>query len=214
MNLVGVDEAGRGPVIGPLVMCAVMIDSKHKAKLKKIGVKDSKFLTAKKREELFPLIIKAVTYEIEITNPKEIDENVESENSNLNKLELNTTAKMLNKLKPDQAIVDCPDINLQSYKERLQKKVDCKLKVEHKAEKYEVVAAASIIAKVTRDKIIEELKESLEVDFGSGYPSDPYTKKFIKKNWNKRKYSGIIRKSWQTYKTIKKEKSQKSLLNF
>jgi len=214
MNVVGIDEAGKGPVIGPLVMCGVLANSKIKKELKKIGVKDSKFLSSKQREELFTKIINLVKYDLQIINPDVIDEHVMSENSNLNKLELLTTIKILKKLKPDQAIIDCPDVNLENYKNSLLNKIHMDLIVEHKAEKYSVVAAASIIAKVTRDKIIDDLKKSLKVDFGSGYSSDPYTKRFMKKNWNKKKFFGIIRKSWATYKNIKKAKSQKSLLNF
>ncbi|MBW3020168.1 ribonuclease HII [Candidatus Woesearchaeota archaeon] len=218
LKTMGVDEAGKGPVLGPLVMCGAMIDSSKLNKLNKIGVKDSKELTKKQREEIFEKLIKLpdLQYKLIIKQPKEIDEHVNSEVSSLNKLELEMNAELINDLSPDEVIVDCPDVNLEKYKTTLKTKINDKidLKVEHKSERHTIVATASIIAKVTRDRYIEKLKEELEIDFGSGYSSDPYTKKFIQKNWNKRIYSGIIRKSWATYKNLKKEKSQTSLLKF
>jgi ribonuclease HII len=72
---------------------------------------------------------------------------------------------------------------------------------------YPVVSAASIIAKVRRDELIEELKKELGIDFGSGYPSDPKTKEFLIK-WGKKhsgKFPEIVRQSWQTVENIREE---------
>ncbi len=217
MQIVGIDEAGKGPVLGPLVMCGVSISSRRKYMLKRIGVDDSKNLSRKKRDALFEPVKKLVDdYKIIVILPWEIDSHVMSETSNLNKLEMGKTSEILSFLKPDKAFVDCPDVNLLSYKDRLSKLVspDMELVVEHKAEKYEVVAAASIIAKVTRDNLIKDLKNELGIDFGSGYSSDRYTIAFMKDNWSKKKYSKLIRKSWATYKNLRDKKSQTSLGNF
>jgi len=210
--IAGIDEAGRGPVIGPLVICAYMIDEKNMHMLANIGAKDSKMLSPKKREDMFGLLIKASKgYELIEISPAEIDEAVESENTNLNWLEAQKAAMLLNKLNPDIAIVDCPSPNLKAYKDFVYtflKKKDMELIMEHKAERHLPVAAASIIAKVTRDKRIEEIKQKIGIDFGSGYPADPLTKKFIQHYW--KNFPDIIRKSWGTYKAA----AQKSLKEF
>jgi ribonuclease HII len=212
----GIEEAGRGPVIGPMVMCGIVIDEKDTNKLLQIGVKDSKLLTPKQREDLFEKIKKtAKSYEIIVISPKEIDKTLESEDLNLNWLEALTSAKILNKLKPDKAILDCPSNNIKAYSDYVKKNLNEKIKliVEHKADlKYPVVGAASILAKVTRDREIEKIKKKIGINFGSGYPSDPITVEFLKKYWNK--YPDILRKTWVSYKKIAESKGQRKLGEF
>ena len=208
--LFGADEAGRGPVIGPLVMCGVVVEDTDLAKLAEIAVKDSKLLTERKREALFEPIKQIVkAYKLIIVEPAEIDEAVNSKTTNLNNLEAIKTALILNELKPDKAIVDCPSNNIAAYTEYLQHLLTIKtdLVLEHNAEKHLQVAAASILAKVTSDRIIEEMKKKYG-DCGSGYPSDPKTKAFLLKN--AKKYPEIFRKSWATYKNL----AQQSLKDY
>jgi ribonuclease HII len=175
----GIDEAGRGPVIGPLVTCGVVIDSADEKKLAALGVKDSKLILPKKREELFDKILKIVKrHEVVVLSPQEIDSALIDPDTNLNWLEADTSAEVINKLTPEKAIVDCPSINIEEYQEYIRKKlnVDCELVVEHKADlNHLVVAAASIIAKVTRDRAIEEIKKKVGQDIGSGYPQTTTT---------------------------------------
>ncbi len=216
MKVLGVDEAGRGPVIGDLVISGVMIEESDEKKLKKLDVKDSKLIAPKKREELFDEIIKVIKgYEILIIKPNEIDEAVLSKEMNLNKLEGVKSALIINKLKPDVAILDCPSTNTESYKEFVKfflKDKDIKIISEHKADfKYPVVSAASILAKVTRDSEIEKLRKKYG-EIGSGYPADERTQEFIKNNFEK--HPEIFRKSWKTFQNLKKAKSQKDLGNF
>jgi len=212
----GVDEAGRGPVIGPLVTAGVSIEEKDLSKLKEIGVKDSKLLSPKQREYLFEQIKKIVKeYKIIIVEPSEIDEAVESEASNLNHLETEKFAMIINSLKPDRVIIDCPSTNLEGYKEHIRVFIKEKMSIicEHKADlNYEVVGAASILAKVTRDREIEKIKEKLGVELGSGYPSDETTQNFLRKNWNK--YPEIFRHSWASYKNVAVQKKQTKLGEF
>jgi len=208
--IAGCDEAGRGPLIGPLVMCGAVVDDSDIARLKEIGVKDSKLLTPRKREELFEPIKKIVKdYIVLIVEPKEIDEAVNSETTNLNQLEAIKTAMILNALKFDKAIVDCPSNNISAYKEFLEKflKKEMNLTLEHNAERNLPVAAASIIAKVTRDRITEQMQKKYG-SIGSGYTSDPTTQEFLKRN--AKKYPEIFRKSWATYKRLE----QNSLKDF
>jgi len=158
----GIDESGRGPVIGPMVMCGVVIDEKDIPKLEKIGVKDSKLLTIKQREDLFEKVKKIVKAdEILILYPEKIDETLNSDDMNLNWLEAVSSAEIINKLKPSKAILDCPSNNVQAYSDYVKKKltVVTDLVAEHKADmNYTIVAAASILAKVTRDNEIEKMK--------------------------------------------------------
>jgi ribonuclease HII len=150
-----------------------------------------------------------------IVDPEEIDEAVESETSNLNQLETEKFAIIINYLKPDRVVIDCPSTNLEAYKEHIRVYIKEKMSIicEHKADlNHEVVGAASILAKVTRDREIEKIKERIGINFGSGYPSDETTKEFLKKNWNK--YPDILRHSWASYKNVTVEKKQTKLEDF
>ena len=85
--------------------------------------------------------------------------------------------------------------------------------MEHKADlNHPSVAAASILAKVTRDREIQKIKAEIGQDLGSGYPSDPTTKAFLEQNY--RAHPDIFRKSWQSYKNVVKQKDQRNLSDF
>jgi ribonuclease HII len=211
MIIAGIDEAGRGPAIGPLVMAIALIDESKVDELQKIGVKDSKLLSPLQRERMFHEIKKVCQFEIISISPQEIDAAVESETTNLNWLEADTAIKMLNSYKPQKAFIDCPSANPKAYTKYLVEKLSFKpeLVVEHKADaNYLIVGAASILAKVTRDHAIEELQKKHNVRFGSGYPSDPVTSAFIRVNWNKYDF---FRKSWGTWKTAASKEKQSKL---
>ncbi|MBW2983546.1 ribonuclease HII [Candidatus Woesearchaeota archaeon] len=213
----GIDEARRGPVVGPLVICGALIDEIRIEELRKIEVKDSKLLTSKQRESLAKKIEKVLMkYKIIIIEPKEIDKAVQGNDGlNLNWLEARKSAEIINELKPDKAIVDSPSPNIPAYARYLKKYIKNKkmeLIAEHRAERYPIVAAASIIAKVTGDNEIKKLQSKIKEPIGSGYPSDPATQKFVKDNYSK--YPEIFRKSWQPYKKIIKESQQKKLGSF
>ena len=213
----GVDEAGRGPVIGPMVIVGITIDEAKESKLQWIGVKDSKLLTPKRREILFEKILGIVKgYKIEIISPSQIDAALNDADMNLNWLEAVKTAGIINKLKPNKAYIDSPSNNLKDYKNYLKNRITNKkteLIVEHKADKnHPCVGAASIIAKVTRDKEIAKIKRATGQEIGSGYTSDPITVDFLKKNYDK--YPDIMRKTWAPYRDIIKNKKQKKLNNY
>ena len=151
-----------------------------------------------------------------VVSPKEVDDALISKSLNLNKLEAQKMAEIINKLKPDRAIIDCPSINIPAFARYLRKLVENKnieIIAEHKADtRYFVVGAASILAKVTRDREIKKIKEKIGIDFGSGYPSDEITQDFLERYWDK--YSGIFRKTWISYKKIVKKQNQKNLVEF
>jgi len=211
MKVLAIDESGRGPAIGPLVMCGYLIDEKKTQELRKMGVKDSKLLTAAKREELFPKLEKmAKDYALLQASAKDIDK-LRSV-SNLNKYEIKRMLELIEFFNPDKVIIDALE-----QEESFQKKIIDRVNgttviAENFADKkYPEVGAASILAKVTRDREIEKLHK-LHGDFGSGYPADPLTIDFLK-NWIKRNkdFPDCVRKSWMTVKMLKMEKEQKTL---
>ncbi|MEM4336590.1 MAG: ribonuclease HII [Candidatus Woesearchaeota archaeon] len=216
MLICGIDEAGRGPVIGPLVICGVLVDERGNEKLKLAGVKDSKLLTKKQREAFFDKIKNIVKkFKIIEVTPQEIDLAVTGfGEKNLNFLEAKKTAEIIKNFSPDKAYIDCPSPNVKAYKDYLYGLIGAKTEiiVAHKADiKYPVVSAASIVAKVTRDRIIENLQKKYG-RIGSGYPADPVTKKFLKDNFDK--HPEIFRHSWATMKELKNKAKQKSLNDF
>src|SRR3989344_854928 len=214
MKVLGIDEAGRGPVIGPLIVAGVMIQDGKEVLLG--AVKDSKLLTHKKRIELNHLIQEHSEFKIIEVSPKEIDEAVDGDDKkmNLNWLEAHKQAEIINELKPDVAIIDCPSPNCKKYADYLRNLLNEELKnikliVEHKADvNYPVCSAASITAKVRREEEIEKLKEKYG-DIGPGYPANAVTQKFIKENWEK--HPEIFRHSWSTFKNVEKMKGQRKL---
>ena len=198
-------------------MAGVLIKEKDEPKLKKLGVKDSKLLTSQQRASLFSKIVKAVDkHKIIIVSPGEVDKAVNGEDGmNLNWLEAKKSVEIIEELKPDLAILDCPSNNIKAYKSYVVSNLKHKTQIqaEHKADlNYPVVSAASILAKVTRDKEIDKIKKKIGVDFGSGYPSDPKTTKFLADNFSK--YPKIFRHSWDSYRKVVGMKKQKKLGEF
>ncbi|MBI2144593.1 ribonuclease HII [Candidatus Woesearchaeota archaeon] len=214
----GIDEAGRGPIIGPMVMCGVLTDEEGAAGLKRIGAKDSKLLSPKQREQLFPKIVKIVkAYKLLIIGPAEIDASVQSDGGmNLNWLEAHKSAEIIDALRPEKIIIDCPSNNVEEYKNyllQLLKNRKVEAVVEHKADVNHVeCSAASILAKVTRDSEVERIKRAVVEDFGSGYLSDPKTVEFFDKYFEV--YPDIFRKSWAPYRKKLDGKRQKRLGEF
>ncbi len=218
-TICGIDDAGRGPVIGPMVIAGIVIDEKDLPKLKELGVKDSKLLTPKQRELIYNKLIKEVKrYKVIKIPPEEVDKYVFSEKTNLNWLEADKMAEVINSLRPDQVIVDCPSNNKRAFADYLENKLTVKtsLRCEHKADRdFLIVGAASIIAKTIREREVDLLKKKFGMSLGSGYPADPDTKRFLKENWNK--HPEIFRHSWSSYTEYsegKKFKKQKTLGEF
>jgi len=215
MRIAGVDDAGRGPIIGPLVITGIMVEEKNLSRLRELGVKDSKLLSPHRREQLAQEIKKlALQFHVIKLSPEEIDKVVETGRKlhRLNRLEAHTMAKVIATLKPDIAYVDASDVLAERFKEHIEEKLPFKVKIvsEHKADaKYPIVSAASIIAKVERDKAVQELTKKYG-DMGSGYAADPKTIRFLE-NWVKKygAYPDFVRKSWKPAKKLKGEAKAK-----
>lgn len=218
--ILGVDDAGRGPIIGPMVVSAALFKREDLDKLKNLDIKDSKLIPPKKREYLEKSIKEiAKSYKVVKITPLEID-NREENGLNLNDLEALKMAEAINEaskgLSDMDVIIDCPSTNLVAWKNTLLKYIKVlegkKFIVEHKADaNYVACSAASILSKVERDSEIEKIKQKIKVNFGSGYPADPITVKFLKERGHKYLKYHIIRETWQTWKNILGGKSQKKL---
>jgi ribonuclease HII len=212
MLIAGVDEAGRGCVIGPLVIAGVAVKVENLHLLSELGVKDSKLLTPKKREELYPEIIRLTEkYQTIKVLPYQIDKAVESARKlhKLNRLEAQAMAQIIEALKPDEVYVDAADTVEHRFRNHIQECLKIKTRIisKHKADQiFPVVSAASIIAKVERDREIASLR--LEYgDFGSGYLTDPKTMIFLKRLLEKNgEYPSFVRKSWKPAKRAKNER--------
>jgi ribonuclease HII len=212
----GTDEAGRGPVLGPLVVAGVMFDEEKK--LNDLSVKDSKKLSPKKRESLSRTIRKNSTaYEILVIPAQDIDDMRKV--MTLNEMEVIAFVKVIKKLKPQICYVDSADVNEERFGENISSGLNFKARIisRHKADDiYPVVSAASILAKTRRDYeiriIANELEKKVNLPLGSGYPADPITRNFLK-SWLK-KYGKLpphTRHSWKTAQNLLKDKSIKKL---
>jgi len=215
MKVAGVDDAGRGAIIGPLVIAGVMVEEKDLPKLRNLGVKDSKLLSPHRREQLAEEIRKlALQSHVVKLSPAEIDKVVETGRKlhKLNRLEAHTMAEVIAALKPDVAYVDASDVLADRFREHIEEKLPFKVQIvsEHKADaKYPVVSAASIIAKTERDKAVSNLRKKYG-DLGSGYVSDPKTVRFLE-SWLAKfaTYPDFVRKSWKPAKRLKKDNEAK-----
>jgi ribonuclease HII len=209
----GVDEAGKGSVLGPLVVAGIGVSSEER--LGDLGVRDSKQLSPKERERLYPLIRRRCKVATVMIDAQEID--ATRNEMTMNACVARAHARVIANLAPTRAIVDACDVNCFRYAEMVKAHLSrpCEIVSEHHAdEKYLVVSAASIVAKVVRDRAIAGLAKKYG-EIGSGYPSDPVTIRWLTG------YIGehpspppIARRSWKTVGNILARKAQLSLLDF
>ncbi|MBU0761025.1 MAG: ribonuclease HII [Nanoarchaeota archaeon] len=214
MLTLGIDDAGRGPLIGPMILAGVLIDKDQERKLKSKNIRDSKDVTQPERLRLAKLI-KENSYSHHIVKafPNEIDETLESAGTNLNTLEAKKAAQIVDAINTSKyqkekikVIVDCPSVNTTAWRNTLlgfiKYKDNLQVICEHKADvNYIAVGAGSILAKVTREEEVAKIKNKYG-NIGSGYPSDPSTKKFLKEHGKEFKDEGIFRKTWSTWKKM------------
>ena len=202
MKICGVDDAGRGSMIGPMVIAGISIEKKNIPKLRKLGVRDSKKLSPKKRELLYKEIINIVDdYHVIRIPPKTIDKYVFEHN--LNHLEAKKMAAVITYLKSEISYVDSCDVNATRFGREISDLSNkSKLRSYHYADsRFVVVSAASINAKVSRDRSIARVNKNYE--FGSGYPSDKKRVNFVKKLVSAKKpLPSSVRKSWKPVQKI------------
>lgn len=200
--LCGIDEAGRGPVLGPMVVAGVLIESD--APLRQLNVRDSKKLTPERREALAPEIMKLAKYEVVVISADEIDK-VRAQMS-LNDFEAKVFADIIAKMKPETAYVDAADVDEIEFKKMILRELKEPVDIisKHMADElFPVVSAASILAKVRRDSEVKKIEAEMGKPIGSGYPSDPDTMTFLEA-WLKEKgsFPPHTRTTWDTCKKL------------
>ncbi len=197
----GIDEAGKGPVIGPLVVCGVLCSEREIEILESAGVKDSKKLSRERREELYDLILETCNVKVIKFSAEELNELMGI--YTINQILKRAYVEIIRSLKPKVAYIDCPERNVEAFKHEIEEKTGVEVIATHKADEiFTVVSIASVVAKVERDREIDRLKK-IYGDFGSGYPSDRRTIEFLR-NYLKRhgEFPPIVRKRWRTLKRI------------
>ena len=211
MWLVGIDEAGRGPVIGPLAITIFACKENKVEELLKQGVKDSKLLSSKKRIELAKMLGENESFysESAVISAHEIDNYVDS--TSLNDLEITYFAKLIDNLPEHianncQIMLDACEVNTDNFTQKVLSKLrkfayEQNISSENKADLNHIhVACASILAKENREKEVSKIKEELGLEIGSGYPSDPKTKSAVQVLTKGNLPNKYLRFSWATTK--------------
>lgn len=211
MWLVGIDEAGRGPVIGPLVITIFACKKNKVEELQNKGVKDSKLLSSKKRIELSKLLSENESFysETAVISAHEIDNFVDS--TSLNDLEITYFAKLIDNLPEHianncQIMLDACEVNTDKFTQKVFSKLkkfgnEQNISSENKADLNHIhVACASILAKENREREVSKIKEELFLEIGSGYPSDPKTKSAVQVLTKGNLPNKYLRFSWATTK--------------
>jgi ribonuclease HII len=202
--IAGIDEAGRGAVLGPLVICCAFCKRDDEKLLRKLASKDSKALTPNQREEAYEKLKAFCTFRwVEVSAA---DLNILMKTMSLNDIEAKFMAALMKKLDEGDVMIDMPDRYSWTFRKRMEKFGIKRFEAEHKAdENYPIVAAASICAKVIRDHKVEEIKKAT-CDFGSGYPSDPKTISALKDKEKRAVVEPFVRLRWKTLDRIKQKK--------
>ncbi len=211
MKIAGIDEAGKGPVIGPLVVCGVACDENLLKKLPELGVRDSKKLTPKKRKEIAGKLRKILDWEAVVIQAAELDRMMEEKT--INEILKEACVKIISKLNPDVAFIDSFDVKPERLEKEIEEMTGCRVVAKHRGESEPVVAAASIIAKCLRDEMVERLRERYG-DFGSGYASDERTRRWLEDRLRKGEVPEIVRRSWKTVDRMRGTLKQKNLSEF
>ncbi|XP_054167201.1 ribonuclease H2 subunit A-like [Oppia nitens] len=223
--IIGIDEAGRGPVLGPMVYSLAYFPLRDEKDLKKLDFADSKTLTEEKREDIFEKIgrnnYKNIGWLSTVLSPVTISNSMFKRSKyNLNQLSHDTAIALIRRAKHNGIQVSKVFVDTVGPADKYEAKLkslfpDIKFKVANKADSiYPIVSAASVCAKVIRDRVVNNWKfiepnmQFSREDYGSGYPGDPKTKKFLSQTMDPLfGFTSFVRFSWSTIKTILDEKA-------
>lgn len=198
MIVCGIDEAGRGSFVGPMTIAGVAIDDTKLGALREAGVRDSKTLSPQARERLHDTILENCTsYVVRRVRPHTIDNSVVFHG--LSDLELHRMAGIVRTVRADAYYVDSCYADADLFGSKLadmsgSRSVHAYTKADSK---YTVVAAASILAKVARDRSISYIRRHHPV--GSGYPGDAKTAAYVRDIYRTTgRFPDFARRSWYT----------------
>jgi ribonuclease HII len=212
-RVLGIDEAGRGSVLGPLVVGAFCCASDRLAALRVTGVRDSKRLTRRRREEVYALLATVGECRSITLPPRTVDRYVRR--GGLNDLELESFVTLVKELRPDVAYVDACDPNAERFGRRLHALAGPGTRIvsRHKADRdFPVVGAASVVAKVRRDAALDRLARDAGEPVGSGYPSDPVTRRCVERHVRGGDLvPAWMRGSWETVQRVKRARPGRTL---
>jgi ribonuclease HII len=215
-KILGIDEAGRGPVIGSMFIGGFMVDEEDLERVEELGVKDSKKLSDKKREDLRSKLEQHGEAFLKEFTADDIDDLREV--MSLNEIELKGFADLIDEARPDKVFMDLPEPDGNRFIGKVKDLLDIDgekidFVAEHGADdEYPVVSAASIVAKSARESHVEELQRKYGYDFKSGYPHDAPTINFLEKFLDEKgRLPQETRLSWSTAERILKENQQESL---
>ena len=217
--VLGVDEAGRGPVLGPMVYACAVCPRAELEWLGGLGLADSKVLKEERRDYFFELMAgeARVGARAEVLSAAEISaQMLRREKVSLNAMAMDATYALIDGVlaagcNVTEAFIDTLG-DPRAHRDRLSRRFPgIAFTVETKADaKYPIVSAASVVAKVSRDRAVRdfEFPESakgvlISRNLGSGYPADPATKKWLQEHCDPVfGFPNLVRFSWQTAKTI------------
>jgi ribonuclease HII len=215
-RILGVDEAGRGSVLGPLVVGGYLVRSDRLDELRAAGACDSKEISAHEREQVYAKLPRIGECRSVVLTPREIDRFVA--HGRLNELEARAFGALVRQLMPDVARVDACDTDPRRFARAVRHWAGARVPVvaSHHADRDDVVVgAASIVAKVRRDRAIERLRVRLGVEIGSGYPSDDLTVAFLREHLA---HGAVrppwVRIEWATMQRVKPERPGPTLDGF
>jgi len=214
--VLGIDEAGRGSLIGPLVVGGFLLPRAKLSELPGLGVRDSKLLSPRRREEVYEQLRSTGRCLSVALAPRTVDAHVR--HHGLNRLEAAAFARLVRESRPSEVFADACDVLPERFG-RLVRQLsgtEAPVRSSHQADRLvPVVGAASIVAKVRRDRAIARLRETLGPELGSGYPSDERTIRFVRAaladggdppSW--------LRRSWSTAQRLKPGPTARALESF
>jgi ribonuclease HII len=214
--VLGIDEAGRGCVLGPLLVGGFVLPEDRIPELVALGVRDSKLLSPVKREELYAQLLRTGTCHSVPLEPREIDRWVVR--GKLNELEAEAFATIARNSQAHVAVLDSCDPIPRRFGRRVRRLAGVPLQIisaHHADRDFPIVGAASIVAKVRRDRALRQLENEVGEPLGSGYPSDPRTIAFLRATLPRR---GLpppwIRSSWATTERVMAERFARTLDEF
>ena len=203
-TVVGIDEAGRGAWLGPLVVGAAAVPRQALSRVADAGARDSKTLSPARREEILARLEQCAVLRSVEARPAEVDLHVVA--GRLNELEARLFGTLARPFAPAEARVDACDTNARRFAASVARHAgpDVRVVARHHADATDpLVGAASIVAKVRRDRAVRELAERLGEPVGSGYPSDPVTVRFVRRTVDPaRPLPPWLRSSWATTRRV------------